>query len=202
VIPNANLPPGVSAGLRQLALVWKDSNHRPAVESLALQHWTDLIEGWIADETLPLLVRKTGMRGSVIAHKTGRDLVPVDNAPANWVLSSALAGKRPTLAEVIDDLEASRLPIAMMLKKAEREAARYLGTQRAKMDPPNLNTLGYKVCHIEPVGLGKLQLQTEPITTLAEHMRLFLSPKNMFVVPKTHAGLGELPEFLAAFSNA
>ena len=71
------------------------------------------------------------------------------------------------------------------------------------MDPPNLNTLGWKVCHIEPVGMRKQGAMAEfPLAELKSHMRRFLSVGNMFLVPKTHAGLGELPEVLEVFKRA
>ena len=83
---------------------------------------------------------------------------------------------------------------------ADRGAV-YTGQQRTKMEPPNLNTLGWKICHVNPVGIGYGEITQLEITLLKDHMRRFLSVSNMFLIPKTHAGLGELPEFTEVFSN-
>jgi hypothetical protein len=70
------------------------------------------------------------------------------------------------------------------------------------MDPPNLNALGWKVCHIEGVGLNDPRALSElPLETLQAHLWKFIHPRNMFLVPLRYAGVGELPEFIAAFRS-
>jgi len=198
----SSVPRELSTGIRDLAEVWVASARRPRVRREVAKHWRGLIEAWIKDATVPLLVRKSGPRGSVVQHGSGRALVPVDNAPANWALSSALSDHMPSLPDVMRALESGELPVALALTASERSTAKYLGMQRVQMDPPNLNTLGWTVCHIEPVGLGtRQQLPQIPIQHLTDRMRRLLSVENTFLVPKSHAGLGELPEFLEVFGR-
>lgn len=88
----------------------------------------------------------------------------------------------------------------MVLTGKESETAKYKGKMRVKMDPPNLNTHGWKVCHIVRVGLNdKTPVTSIAIETLTKHLCAFLNPCNIFLVPKVYGSLGELPEFIEAF---
>jgi hypothetical protein len=70
----------------------------------------------------------------------------------------------------------------MILKSQERSLARFIGVQRANMNPPNLNSLGYRVSHQQAIGLNsRTALTAMPISTLEAHFVLFLSPSNMFL---------------------
>jgi hypothetical protein len=61
----------------------------------------------------------------------------------------------------------------------------------------NLNQDGWKLCHINPVGLGsRVPIQDLPIGQLENHFRLLLKPSNHFLVPKRWSGLGEIPEVI------
>ena len=189
-----------------LGRAWAASIDRPQVSQRVLEHWDGVLLEWASAHDAPLLVRKYGShqfgRGSAHLHATGRTLVPVDNAPANWCLASALLGRTPTLSELIQALETGELPIAMILKRGEREAATYSGRLSGGDDVPNVNSLGWKVAHIDPVGLRTRAPITEiAIEVLQAHHVRLLSPANMFLVPKSHGGLAELPEFLAAFAS-
>jgi hypothetical protein len=84
--------------------------------------------------------------------------VPADNSPANWALSLALSGECPTLAQVHEYFERDAIPVAMAMRKQERQNARFRCT-RAK--GAHLNRLGWKVAHLRDVGLGYgVELQT------------------------------------------
>jgi hypothetical protein len=199
-IPRASVAPELSTGIELVALAWFASPDRPKVAQSVAAHWSRVLAQWLEDGSVPLLVRKAGPRGTIVHHQSGRPVVPVDNAPANWVLSSALSNRMPSLPEIMQALESGELPVGFALTAIERTTANFRGTQRIVMDPPNLNSLGWTVCDIEPVGLGTRQpLHEVAIDHLLNHMRRFLSVDNMFVVPTSHAGLGELPEFLNAF---
>ena len=194
--------------IRHLALQWRDSPERPRVDSNVLVYWEALVNNLAENSQMPLLVRKGGRdvknnvvsRGRLYMHSlSGRPLVHVDNSPANWCLSAAFQGESPTVDQIISGLEIGSFPIAMMLKADERQSATYRGTLKTKMNPPNLNTTGWKVCHIESIGLKDKKPATElPLELLKAHMKLLLNPRNMFVVPKD-LGLGENPDYIAVF---
>ena len=59
--------------------------------------------------------------------------------------------------------------------------------------------MGWKVAHIDGVGLGNRTTVAElSESTLREHFRKLMRPSNMFVIPLKYAGLAELPEFCEA----
>lgn len=110
--------------LMELAAAWEASPQRPRVKTEMLRYWDDLVRQWVADADMPLPVRKRGLRGNVTPHAvTGRPLLCVDNAPANWCMSNALLGNRPTIQGVRRALEDGRLPVAKVLTDTEREMA-------------------------------------------------------------------------------
>jgi len=154
--------------LMELAAAWEASPQRSRVKTEMLRYWDemlrywdDLVRQWVADADMPLPVRKRGLRGNVTPHATmGRSLLCVDNAPANWCMSNALLGNRPTIQEVRQALEDGRLPVAKVLKVAERKGVVYAGLEGVITDSLNLNTLQWKVCHIRPVGLNNKQPTT------------------------------------------
>lgn len=167
---------------------------------------------------MPLHIRKAdGNRGSVVVHDSGRQLVPVDNSVAHWAFALALCGAKPTLSDVRLWIGEDRIPVAMALAKAEQAQATYrrlmpTAPRRAgsadaieavvaggmRFAPPSLNALGWKVCHIEPVGIGRGDIRSLRMDTLTDHFRRYLDPSNMFLVPKAWSGLGEMPEMIDA----
>ncbi|MFN0102061.1 MAG: hypothetical protein ACKV2U_08220 [Bryobacteraceae bacterium] len=188
--------------LRRLATNWRESPTRPNVTGRDALAWHSLMQDWVRDRTMPLLVRRPRHgRGRQILHPGGRILVPTDDSPAMYLLSLAMEHRRPSLETLYNALESGRLPIAITLSAGERLHARYTGTVAA-MDAPNLNELGYSVCHITHVGLRRFPLEERTEVELVAHSLLFLSPVNMFVVPKEYAGLGELPEFIDEMDDA
>ena len=84
---------------------------------------------------------------------------------------------------------------------ADKEAT-YKGQQRVKMVPPNLNSLNYKVCHVEPVGIGYGEIERIDIDVLKSHMYTFLSISNIFLIPKEYGPLAELESFVDVFKDA
>lgn len=111
----------------------------------------------------------------------------------------ALQGWKPSLSDIRGLMARDEIPVAMAFSRAERQAARYSCNRNAV----NLNTLGWKVCHIEPVGIKSAGGITElPIEAVLEHFRRYLSPGNMFLVPKVWSGLGEMPEMIRAAGGA
>jgi hypothetical protein len=82
----------------------------------------------------------------------------------------------------------------MVLKREEKEKARYRCTRQTV----SLNALGWKVAHLDEVGLGRATLSQAPIEHLYTHFRRFLDPGNMFVVPLAWSGLAEVSQMVAA----
>ena len=62
----------------------------------------------------------------------------------------------------------------------------------------SLNKEGWKLCHIEPIGLNdKTPVEEIDIKRLEEHFIKLASPGNMFVVPLEIGGIGEIQEFIS-----
>lgn len=192
------LPDDLRKHVLDLACAWINHPSRLRVSKETIEHWDHLIETWIAADDLPLFVRKSdGNRGSLLTHHTGRPLVPTDNSPAHWVYALALGDVRPTLDSIRCMLKADQIPIAMILdaKKGEKAAAKFKCTKQ----PVNLNTFGWKICHVDKVGLNvKTALEAIPLDILKQHFRRTMTPHNMFLVPKVWSGLGEMPEMIEA----
>lgn len=188
--------------LRRLASNWRESPTRPAVTGQDALAWHSLVQDWVHDRSLPLLVRRPRLgRGREITHPCGRTLVPTDDSPAMYLFSLALERRRPPLATLRNALHTGRMPIAASLTAEEIRRARYTGTATS-MDAPNLDILGYSLCHVTHVGLRRVPLEDRTEVELVAHSLLFLSPVNMFVVPKPFAGLGGLPEFIDEMDDA
>ena len=140
-------------------------------------------------------------RGHALVHVgTGRTLVPTDNSPAHWSMSLALCGTCPSLDEIREHLATNRIPVAMVIRAAEKLGAKYTCTRQSTRGP---NDMGWKVAHVENVGIGYADAVTLlPWAVLTAHFVRFLSPSNMFLVPKEYAGVAETPEFIEAFQRS
>jgi hypothetical protein len=188
--------------LRRLASNWRESPKRPCVTGHDALAWHGLVQEWVRDRRLPLLVRRPRLgRGQEIIHHSGRVLIPTDDSPAMYLLSLAIERRQPSCRTLLQALESGAMPVAAALTAEERQHARYSGTI-GQMDAPNLSSLGYSVCHITHVGLRRVPLEERTEIELVAHSLLFLSPVNMFVVPKQYAGVGELPEFIDEMDDA
>lgn len=196
--PAGPLPQEVSQAIQAAAHAWRDSPARPRVSPAVLGHWDRLVDDWLRTPSAPLLVRKGKPRGVEQQHRSGRVVVAVDNSPAHWALGSAILGLTPTLHDVLADLEIGELPVAFALTAAEcREEPRYTGALARSAIGKLLNKGLWKVCHIEQVGIGTRTAITDlSLDVLHHHFASLMKPRNMFVVPKTHGGFGELPEVI------
>jgi hypothetical protein len=84
------------------------------------------------------------------------------------------------------------IPFAMAMSANERLGVKYKCTRQAIQGQ---NQLGWKVAHIEDVGLGYTgAVETTSLSELCAHMKRFLSPENMFLVPKAYAVVAETPD--------
>src|SRR5689334_8940580 len=93
--PNV-LPPELSEAFTAAARAWFANRLRPRISTAIADHWDSLITRWIADQELPLFLRKSESnyaRGQLVSHRDGRGLVFVDNSPAQWLFAVAAAGE-------------------------------------------------------------------------------------------------------------
>jgi hypothetical protein len=196
-VPGANLE--ICRALRELGRQWAADPARPVISNPTLQAWGRLIDEWVADETLPLLIRKFNRnRGSPLRSAFGRQLVPTDNSPAQWAFAVAYDGVCPTVGEVPDMLSSARIPVAMAFSAGEEKAGAVYRGLRGRC--PGTADAGWKLAHLEPVGLGRRgPLEEFEREALEQHFRLLMSPANMLVVPAAWAGLSEVEEFLDGF---
>jgi len=145
---------------------------------------------------MPLIIRKSGgVRGIALLHNSGRELIVADNSPAQWSFAQAYAGRAYDLDDVRQLLAKDAIPFAFATKTAEKSQMKY---KRTLSQHDNVNKCGWKLCHIEEIGLAtRTPLVELPLDILIRHFMLLLSPSNHFVVPLPWGGLGEVDEFIA-----
>jgi hypothetical protein len=188
------IPVELSQKIRDVGRMWAASETRPRLDLETMAHWDSLIRAW-ADSDLPLVVRKSGgVRGGVSNHSSGRKIVLADNSPAQWAFGKAFGGLRCSLSDIRTFLDRDEVPFAMVRTKTATSQAAFKCTL-ASLD--NLNQRGWKLCHIDSVGLkSRICPEQLPLETLVRHFCKLLSPSNHFLVPLAWAGLGELPEIV------
>jgi hypothetical protein len=117
-----------------------------------------------------------------------------DNSPAQWAYCRAFAGYTYSLTDIVRLLDRDELPFTFAIKNAEKAQMKFKCTLSVK---DNLNKRGWKLCHIEAVGLGtRVQVADLPIQELKDHFCKLLTPGNHFLVPLVWAGFGEVPEVI------
>ena len=178
--------------IKEIGILWHNSPNNPVIKNETLDKWENLIEEWIADETLPLIVRKeTSKRGQSLKHPSGREIIISDNTVAIWVYSNVLKNYTPTLSEIKNLLAHNELPIVFMATNEIKAKAKYtkpLG---------NYALTNWKVCHISSVGFNTNKSIPElELSDIKEHFRKYANPKNMFILPKEIGYLGEISEFI------
>jgi hypothetical protein len=199
------LPENMVQLLKQFAVAWAKSPARPRISNDRQAKWGSFIEEWIEADDIPLFVRKGKDKGAVHVN-AGRKFIVTDNSPAQWVYSEASEKDPPTLDAVRNSFlrtEDSSLkvqeiiPIALVLStEHSRESERY---KKALSRETDVNSKGWKLAHIDNVGLNKMgPISTIEINLLIENFRKLMLPSNMFVIPKCWAGIAETPELIAA----
>jgi hypothetical protein len=192
------LDPEVDALIEKAALLWRDSAYREKPSEEILCGWDKLLDEWMSQTSMPILIRKAGQtRGKLIEHSSSaRNFVLTDNSPAHWAFSLALDKQVPTLQEVGTALEAGTLGVALAFRPGERDQADYKGTLKAFK-----NLQKWNICHIDNVSDSfKGKTESQDIDKLLRHSIRFLSPRNMFVVPRK-SRLGEIPAFISVFAK-
>lgn len=194
MLPKSEIPVEMSQNLREVGRIWATSNSQPRLDVEIKNHWDALIRAWV-DSDLPLAVRKSGrIRGSVVNHSGGRRIVLTDNSPAQWAFSRAFSGSKYRIDDIRELLQRDEIPFAYATKSSEKNEMAFRCTLSAR---DNVNKCGWKLCHIEDVGLGSpTRPEHLPLDTVIRHFCSLLSPSNHFLVPLAWAGLGELPEII------
>jgi len=111
----------------------------------------------------------------------------------------ALQNECPSKAVLKRLISKHAVPIAFAPLKEERKYFKdHPGSLRHK--DYNLNLKGWKLAHIEPVGLHTNKPISEiEIEKLETHFKKYLDPSNMFVVPKMWSGVAETVEMISVF---
>jgi hypothetical protein len=166
--------------LTELGLLWAKSEKRPRPTQSTLRAWDEQLEAWIKSTNLPLLWRKDKRKGETINCSNGRYITFSDNSPATWAYGLALRGEVPSITSWTTD-DILKIPVKFIKMKDD------------------LNRRGWKICHIKPVSDRKKRvIEQALIDDIEDGFRRFMSPRNIFVVPKSRAGLGEIQEVIDA----
>lgn len=178
--------------IKDIGALWRKSPNNRKIKDEVLRKWDDLIEKWIVDENMPLIVRKeTNKRGQSFVHPCGREIVVSDNTVAIWVYKNALQGKVFTLSQIKELLSQNELPMVFMTTNEIRAKAKYTKPLGRYAMP------GWKLCHIKPVGFNtNISIEGLKISDIEDHFRKYINPNNMFVLPKEIGCLGEIDAFI------
>ena len=193
-LPQSQSPIEFSEKLRELGKAWSRSEYRPRLPHATKAHWDTLISEWAASD-LPLVIRKGGgIRGSVVKHTSGRLIIIADNSPAQWCFSRAFGEQLYSVIDIRTLLEKDSIPFTFATKTAEKSIMAYKCTLSSG---DNVNKRGWKLCHIEDVGLKtKIAINTLSLEILMKHFKLLMAPSNHFLIPLDWGGLGEVPEVI------
>ena len=178
--------------IKEIGTIWRNSPNNPQIDNEVLKNWNNLIEEWIADKDIPLIIRKeTNKRGQSFVHPCGREIIVSDNTVAIWAYSNVLKGKIFTISQIKKLLDEKELPIVFMATKEIKAKAKYtkpLGSYALS---------NWRVCHIQSVGFNtNTNIEDLKISDIEDHFRKYVNPNNMFVLPKEIGYLGEIDEFI------
>ena len=183
---------GIREKIREIGRLWRMSEHNPRIDNDVLQNWEHMIDEWIADKNMPLIIRKdTNKRGQSFIHPSGRVIIVSDNTFAIWVYYCVINDMTYTLSQLKEMLSCNEIPMVFMQTKNILKNGKYkrpLGTYSLPE---------WKLCHIEPVGFNSNKsIEELDIKDIQEHFRKYANPNNMFVLPKEIGDLGEIQIFI------
>ena len=178
--------------IREIGRLWRLSEHNPHIDKDVLQNWEHVIDEWIADPNMPLIIRKdTSKRGQSFLHPSGREIIVSDNTFAIWVYYCVMNSKTYTLSQLKELLSCNEIPMVFMQTKDILEKGKYTRPLGAYSLPE------WKLCHVEPVGFNSNKpIEELDIKDIQEHFRKYANPNNMFVLPKEIGYLGEIQIFI------
>ncbi|MFN8701627.1 MAG: hypothetical protein ACK5X0_05840 [Rhodospirillales bacterium] len=161
---------------------WATSTDRPRPDEAILAGWDTLLSKWSDDSGIPLFLRKSTLRGTSEKCANGREVRFADNSPASWSFALALDGLVPEIEDLRKNY-LTKIPISIL--------------ERSRYRLRDLNCEGWKVCHIDAVSCPKAKkIGTFPLEKIVGGFKRFLSPRNMFLIPKSFSGAGELKEVI------
>lgn len=178
--------------IKEIGILWRNSDNNPSIKDEIMRNWVRLINQWIEDKSMPLIVRKdTSKKGQSFLHPCGREIIISDNTFAIWVFGCVLKGETFTLSQLKRMLKSNEIPMVFMQTKEIKDKAKY-------SKPLGIYSLpDWKLCHIESIGLKtNKNIETLDIKTIKEHFRKYAGPDNMFVLPKEIGDLGEIEIFI------
>jgi hypothetical protein len=178
--------------IKEIGTLWRNSPNNPQIDAEILKNWNNLIEEWIADKDMPLIIRKeTSKRGQSFMHPSGREIIISDNTAAIWVYNNVLNRTEVTLSRIKDLLSQNELPMVFIKTKEIKDKAKYT-EPLGKFAMPE-----WKLCHIQPVGFNtNTSIEGLEISDIENHFRKYLNPNNMFVLPEEIGYLGEIDVFI------
>lgn len=178
--------------IKEIGILWHNSPNNPQIDAEVLEYWNNLIEEWIADKDMPLIIRKDiKKRGRSFIHPCGREIIVSDNTVAIWVYRNVLERTMFTLSQIKELLSQNEIPIVFMSTKEIKANAKYT-------KPLGRDALSdWKLCHIQPVGFNTYtSIEDLEISDIEDHFRKYVNPNNMFVLPKEIGYLGEIDVFI------
>ena len=180
--------------IRELGKLWKNSDSNPLIDNDIKNKWEQLIYEWKDNKEMPLIVRKqSAIRGSEIIHSTGRKIIITDNSFSQWIYSNVMDNKTYSLDEIKTMLFKDEIPMCFAIKKEDVNKVKY----RKTLGQYSVNRRGWKLCHIDGVGLNsKMKIAEIEIAELENHFIKLANPKNMFLLPLEIGSLGEIQEFI------
>lgn len=194
------LPADIASKVRELGQAWADSEYCPKLDRKDVDGWAVLLNEWVADESLPLLVRMSSMvRGSEVVHQSGRTIIPTDNSPAQWSCNLVLRGIVPDIKDIREGFTNDAIPVSFAHKRLER----YQRVYHCTLGQYGINKAGWNLCHIKAVGLNSSRPVADmELETLKQAFINLVSPANYFLLPKQWGGLGEAEEFIEGFRKS
>jgi hypothetical protein len=166
--------------------------------------WHQFFMEWAADDKAPLLIRRT----SPIWMDDSRafKIIFCDNSPAHWSTTKAFDNKPPVYStETVEKLVRSEIPLFATLSKKERAEIGNLHPGYEEINQLWSKSGEYsrfadkwRVDHIQDVGVKKRSDGFKKMSRL-ELKPFFLrlmSPGNIFLTPKTLAGIGDMEVYL------
>jgi len=193
----SNLPEEIMCAARALASAYATSELRPKLLPEVIRHWDTLIEEWSETVDLPLFVRKQSANiGELLPHAaSGRLLAPCDNSPAHWAIITAFSKATAfSIDDVRQEIKNHGVPVCMVMTLTEvaESVMKGVGAKQA-----NASKLGWKVDHIEDVGLNQRgKVEHLSLADLKGHFCRLMKPSNIVLVPSALEGLGDMPAFI------